>query len=445
MRGRGRAAGCGLVLAAVTVLGGAGGAAASGQRATPAAYLAAQLRKSPVHISDQVPRSVPLSARPAFVKEARRTGVPTYVLVLPGVPGRGAGGAEGLLAAVHDRLAKKGLYVLVGSSGTTDAAAFGVDVPARDAAMATTFELPYDAGALESFRHFVAVLRSGDAARRADQGAEASRTGKEPEPLHTSSTDRDNQSFRTGILLTGVPLLILSAGWYVHRGRGRRGPGPRVVVPAAAVSALVIGFGAPLVYADTRSDGDPLPTAADMRARTVRVAAGLREDPVYVDPLAGGVLNRKQLAALRERVAHADVPVRVVVVPLGPEDEAEGDGELLAKLLHERLGGAGDAVYVVAQADDDGELDVINYGAGVASGALHESTENLRYGEGEVRDAGLYTRVTMALRAVDRAPSAPPSGPYLEPTAAEDPAEESALPSLYSGDFGAGAALGAFA
>ena len=444
MRRRSRTRICGALGGALLVLGLGGGAAtASAAQPTPAAYLAEQLRHSPVHVSDQMPRTVPLSAKPAFVKEARRTGVPTYVLVLPGAPGADP---EGLLAAVHDRLGRKGLYVLLdGGGGSPEAVAFGVDVPARDAAMATTFELPYDAGALESFRHFVDVLRSGDAASRADRGSEASRAGDEPAPLHTTRTDRDNQSFLTGLLLTGVPLLVLGVGWYVHRWRGGRGPGPRVLVPAAAVGALVIGAGAPLVYDDTRSDSDPLPTAADMRARTVRVAAGLRHDPVYVDPLARGLLTPAQLDDLRTRAARLDVPVRVAIVPLSPEDESAGDGELLAKLLHDRLGGAGDGVYVVAGASDDGDLDIVNHGGKVATDALHTGTEYLRYGEGEADDAGLYERLRMTLRAVDRAPSGPPSGPYLDPPAAEDPVAEDRLPGLYSGDFGPGATLGAFA
>ncbi|MGP3973287.1 hypothetical protein ACTWQF_04460 [Streptomyces sp. 8N114] len=436
-----------VLLVGVLGLGGAAGsaAAAEGTQTTPAAYLAEQLRKSPVYLSDQLPRTNPLSARPAFVKEAKRTGVPTYVLVLPG-SGSGSVDGDGLLAAVHDRLGKDGLYLLFGGDGgSPEVGTFGVDVPARDAAMATTFELPYDAGTLHTFRHFVDVLRSGDAVQRAEKGADASRAGEEPDNLYTSRTDRENQGFLTGILLTGVPLLIVAVGWYVRRWRGGKGPGLRLLVPVAAGVALTIGVGASLVFDDTRSDGDPVPTAADIKARTVRVAHGLRSEPVYVDPLSAGLLSRTELARLRKHAERLDVPVHLVVVPLDTTDESGGDGELLAKRLHSRLGAEGDGVYVVADAAEDGELEVVNYGAKVDSAKLYDATEDLRFGEDRASkdDEGLYPRLGEALRIIDRAPSGPRSGPYLDPLAAEDPVTEDELPSLYSGDFGPGALMGA--
>ncbi|MEU3189332.1 hypothetical protein ABZ686_01530 [Streptomyces sp. NPDC006992] len=423
-----------------------GTAVAADEPATPAAYLAEQLRENPVHLSDQLPRTNPLSARSAFAEAAKRTGVPTYVLVLPG---SGAARGEGLLAAVHDRLGKDGLYVLLGEDGGSPRTeTFGVDVPARDAATATLFELPYDAGTLEVFRHFVGVLRSGDAARRAERGLEASRAGEEPDKLHTSRTDRENQGFLTGILLTGVPVFLVATGWYIRR-RGGKGPRLRLLVPVAAGAALVIGAGAPLVFDDTRSDADRPPTAADLRARTVRVAQGLRADPVYVDPLGAGLLSRAQLERLRERVARLDVPVRVAVVPLVTADESAGDGARLAKRLHDRLhdrlGKDSDGLYVIADASERGELELVNYGARLDSAALQDATEDLRFGGDGTQDSedgGLYQRLDGALRAVGRAPHAPPGRPYLEPSAADDAVTEDVLPSLYAGDFAPGLLMG---
>ncbi|WP_158687545.1 hypothetical protein [Streptomyces sp. AA1529] len=456
MRGwsaRGRA----LLLAALLSLLEAGGlvcttgtAAAADGTATPAAYLAEQLRENPVHLSDQLPRTNPLSARSAFAEAAKRTGVPTYVLVLPG---SGAARGKGLLAAVHDRLGEDGLYVLLGEDGGSPRIeTFGVDVPARDAATATLFELPYDAGTLEVFRHFVDVLRSGDAARRAARGLEASRAGEEPDKLHTGRTDRENQSFLTGLLLSGVPVFLVATGWYIRRRRGGKGPRLRLLVPAAAGAAVVIGAGAPLVFDDTRSDADRPPTAADLRARTVRVAQGLRADPVYVDPLGAGLLSPAQLERLRGRVARLDVPVRVAVVPLVTADESAGDGARLAKRLHDRLhdrlGKDGDGLYVVADASERGELELVNYGARLDSAALREATEDLRFGgdgtqdSQDSEDAGLYRRLDGALRAVGRAPQAPPGRPYLEPSAADDAVTEDVLPSLYAGDFAPGLLMG---
>ncbi|MGY1437498.1 hypothetical protein [Streptomyces reniochalinae] len=448
MRGRWGARAGAVVLCGLVGLAGAGGAHAAERAETPAAYLAERLKKSPVFLSDQMPRTTPRSAKPAFVKEAKRTGVPTYVAVVPTSAGSGD---EGLLEAVHDRMGERGLYVLLsGDGGSPRAAAFGVDVQAREAAMATTFELPYDAGALDAFRHFVDVIRSGDAAARADSGASRSRAGEEPDSRYTSPSQRDNQSFLTGLLLVGVPVVWVSVGWYVRRwrhGKGARPPVVGAVIPAV-VSAVVIGAGAPLLWNDTRTDGDPLPTAADMAARTDRVAEALRDDAVYVDPFASALLTRGQrdkLEARAQRLERRGVPVRVVVVPLGPEDESAGDGEAFAHLVHQRLGTAGDGVYVVAPPSETGGLDLVNHGAKIASAQLYESTEKLRYGEDTSAGDGLYGRLEAALRAIGRAPSGPSEGPYLEPPAAPDPVEEDALPALYSGDFTGGVALGAVA
>ncbi|GAA2120299.1 hypothetical protein GCM10009802_22930 [Streptomyces synnematoformans] len=225
-------------------LGAAPAAAADGE--TQAAYLAGQLREDPVYVSDQVPREVPRSAAGEFARVAERTGVPTYVLVLPNAPTF----AEQLLAAVHDRLGEDGLYVLV-DAGTSwiDATSYGVDVPIRDAQSVTTFELPYDAWPIESFEHFAEALTDDDVAQRARAAREKYGSGPDgqsptarPEPLHrtpsaeepestdeVSVTDRKNQNFLTGISLAGLPLLILLVGAYVRRlrrlpyggGRGR--------------------------------------------------------------------------------------------------------------------------------------------------------------------------------------------------------------------------------
>ncbi|MFE9335989.1 hypothetical protein [Streptomyces sp. NPDC007063] len=442
-----------MLLTAIAGLGAASGTVAAAGPATPAAYLAERLRENPVHLSDQLPRTNPLSARSAFARAAKRTGVPTYVLVLPGT---GPARDEGLLAAVHDRLGEDGLYVLLGEDGGSPRTeTFGVDVPARDAATATLFELPYDAGTLEVFRHFVDVLRSGDAVRRAERGLEASRAGEEPDKLHTSRTDRENQGFLTGVLLTGVPVFLVATGWYIRRRRGGKGPRLRLLVPVAAGTAVVIGAGAPLVFDDTRSDADKPPTAADLRARTVRVAQGLRADPVYVDPLGAGLLSRSQLDRLRERVARLDVRVRIAVVPLVTADESAGDGARLAKRLHDRLhdrmGKDGDGLYLIAGASEDGDLELVNYGARLDSAALQDATEDLRFGGGGAEDSGnssdsenqgLYRRLDSVLRAVGRAPHAPPGRPYLEPSAADDPVTEDVLPSLYAEDFTPGLLMG---
>ncbi|MFW6691673.1 hypothetical protein [Streptomyces sp. MAR4 CNX-425] len=236
----------GVVAGLVLALGfGAGQAAADGDTPdgeTQAAYLAEQLRDDPVYISDQVPREVPRSAAAEFARTAERTGVPTYVLVLPNDPLYG----EQLLAAVHDRVGEDGLYVLIDAGlPTIRATSYGVDVPVRDAVAVTTFELPFDAWPIETFRLFVEALNDEDVAERAEAarekygGSDGQEPTATPEPLHhapretpedddeVSITDRKNQSFLTGISLAGLPLLILLIGVYVRRLRRLPHPGPR--------------------------------------------------------------------------------------------------------------------------------------------------------------------------------------------------------------------------
>ncbi|MEO3840250.1 MULTISPECIES: hypothetical protein [unclassified Streptomyces] len=237
----------GLVAGLVLALGPGAGQAAAEDAETQAGYLAERLRENPVYISDQVPLAVPRSATGEFAKTADRTGVPTYVLVLPNAPAF----AEQLLAAVHDRLGEDGLYVLIDAGMSwIDATSYGVDVPVQDARSVVTYEMPFDAWPIESFALFVEALTSDDVAERAQAAREKYGGGPDgrsptatPEPLHrtpppeepestddVSVTDRENQSFVTGISLAGVPLLILLVGAYVRRLRRlphASGPGRR--------------------------------------------------------------------------------------------------------------------------------------------------------------------------------------------------------------------------
>lgn len=204
---------------------------------TQTAYLAEQLRKDPVYISDQLPREVPRSTAPDFAREARRLGVSTYVIVLPS----SSFGAEpsAVLAGVHDRLGRKGLYVAIGDTGIDAVQTYGVSLPgAEDASRATLYELAYDATPREVFRHFVEVVTSGHAHQRAEQARAASEDDPDgPPSVHTDRTDRENQRFVTGIAVTGIPLTALLITVYaLQRRRVRR---------AAAAAAATGGAESP--------------------------------------------------------------------------------------------------------------------------------------------------------------------------------------------------------
>ncbi|MFF9477887.1 hypothetical protein [Streptomyces sp. NPDC014733] len=463
------------------------------------AYIAEQLRRDPVYISDQVPREAPRSSAPVFAAQAARLRVPVYVMVLPDTA-LGSDGA-GFLAGVHDRLGRKGLYVALSGPGMPEVQTYGVALPgARDAATATLYEMPYDATARELFQHFVDVLLSGRAHERAEAGRTASGHGAEVPQLHPDFVDRENQSFVTGIAVAGIPLSVVLLGLYtrrrlrLRRARGgapvpgpraapalslrksgdapekqvrtaertpRRGapggerkgaaapPGrfaglrrpPRTVTVLLAV-AVVLAGGLAVTAArlfDDRSYGDDaIPTPADMRARIERVAAGLRHDPLYTDPESEPVLTSAERTRLHERLAALHVPVLVVAVPSLSDDESGGDDDIFVRTLHQRL--HRDALFVLADPLSD-TLSVVNHGAPINAYALPNSLFTLPE-RGDTRTLG--DRLDAVLRDVARAPrDTTVSRPY-DPGAADDPVAEKVLPSVFAADFAPGLMIGTF-
>ncbi|MEU6826269.1 hypothetical protein ABZ921_37125 [Streptomyces atriruber] len=444
-----------------------------------AASLAAHLRTDPVYVTDQLPRSVPRSTAPEFAKLAKRTGVPTYVLVLPGT---GAGAEnEGLLGAVHDRLGRDGLYVLVDDSSVVAADAFGVRAPAEDAETVQQYELPYDAGPLLSFERFVDVIAEGSkkaAQHAADARAEYAGHGpygegyKEPEPLHISPTDRRNQSFLTGIVLAVLPLLVLLLAPYVRRwswgrrsaapapaptsadlgaARASKGPAPSTArfrwVVASVVAALagLVALTTTLLFDQTTSSAAPPPTGTDMTARVERVVDGLRRDPVYTDPESPRVLSGQRMDELRKRVGEFERgSVYVALVPQLPEDESAGEAEAFADALHARLDKPG--VYVVAD-PLAGEIDVITYHVRIDANLIaFDVPDSIRYGDTDDRSDGhqLGERLDRLMTFLDKAPRTDPPETSSYGDAAPDAVEERALPRLFSGDFWPGLMVGAF-
>ncbi|MDT0380565.1 hypothetical protein RM572_17570 [Streptomyces sp. DSM 42041] len=438
------------------------------------AYLARQLAENPVYVSDQVPRAVPRSAAPLFARAAARLDVPTYLMVLPS-DGLGVND-EALLASVHDRLGKDGVYVVLGEDGIYGAAAaYGVRASAGEAMRAAQYELPGDAGAVAAFDRFVEVLDSGEAAARADAAARAYRRGEDPADRYPSRTDRNNQSFVTGALMSGSALAVVLCGWHVVRrgerrrdgtaaaprerrtdlstspsssgrsaARGpspvrpaRRRPTPRVaLVLAGAVTATLVGVGGHVVCDETRSDAGPPPTAQDLRARVERVAAGLRESPFYADPESPAVFDAAEQRQLRDRLAELDVPVYVAALPVVTEDACAGDERLLAERLHDELGQ--DGVFVVADSTGSGRITVSNYGARLDEAALYrlpDEVENSTEAVWEAEDRLLPERLTALFAHIEKAPQGPPGEPYYDPEPAPDAAAEDLLPPLVSEDF----------
>jgi hypothetical protein len=426
--------------------------AADSAPATQAAYLAERLRENPVYVTDQLPREIPRSTAPDFARIAKKTGVPTYVLVLPAqssVDGRQ------LLGAVHDRLGRDGLYVLVDDSAVAEATAYGVNAPADAASTVTLYELPYDAGPLLSFERFVDVIALGG--EKATARAEAAREkygDDEPAEMYIGPSDRNNQSFLTGVLLTGVPLLILLVAGYAGRRRRRSGAGrrvPRWVTPGAAVlAATAVALTAATVFDQTRSSAAPTPTPADLSARVERVAAGLKQDPVYADPESPRVLDARQLDRLHDRIrdfgrSAGGGPVYVSLVPQTPESESAGDSMLFAAAVHAKV--RQDGLYVVAD-PDDGTIDFYNHGLRRDTDSLSfDLPDSVRFGDSRADEADdhlLGERLDQLMTLLDKTPRT--DRPVSEPAPAPAPraADEKTLPPLFATDFWPGLFVGAF-
>ncbi|KIZ13581.1 hypothetical protein SNA_36785 [Streptomyces natalensis ATCC 27448] len=424
-------------LAVLFTAGVAHAAPAGGDTPTRTAYLAERLRENPVYVTDQLPRAVPRSTAPAFAEEARRLGVPTYVIVLPSEADMGS---DALLAGVHDRLGRKGLYVSLDESGLTDVQTYGVSVPgAHDARWTTMYESPYDATAHEEFRYFVDVLTSGHAAQRAKEAEKeygGAYPAHEPANWHTTRTDREDQSFGTGVVVAGVPLLALLVTVFLRRHRHTR----RLTVAAAALALSgVLAFTASQIFDDTSSGDGSYPTAADMRARTDRVAAGLRRDPLYVDPESPPVLDAAARARLRKRLAALHLPVVIAALPTPMDDESGGSADLLAKSLHDKL--HRNALIVLADPAND-RIDTFNYGARIDSEYLFERPHDLSYAESSAHPAtDLGSRLDKLLGYIAKTPPAKP-GSEVAPTPAPDPKQEQTLPGLFTGDFEPGLFIG---
>ncbi|MFD7278847.1 hypothetical protein ACFV80_17875 [Streptomyces sp. NPDC059862] len=425
---------------------------------TQAAHLVSRLRTGPVYVTDQLPREIPRSTAPAFAEVAMRTGVPTYVLVLP----LWSTGGRTLLDAVHDRLGRDGLYVLIDESGVTDAAAYGVRAPTDDAVTVSLYELPYDAGPLRSFQRFAEVVAQGPerAADRAEAAREKYDAGNEPADMYIGPSDRENQSLLTGIALTAVPLSILILVPYVRRWR-RRLPGAQArqrpvrrarawILPTVALlSAAAIAATAPTVFDQTRSSAAPTPTPDDLTARADRVAAGLKQDPVYADPESPQLLDARQRARLHDRIrafARSDGggPVYAALVPQLPEDESAGDSELFAAAVHHRVGK--DGVYVVAD-PFNGTIDVFNHGLRLDSIDLYfDLPESIAYGNeaaAEADDHLMAERLDRLMTHLDKSPRTEEPEALSDPAPAPNPRTATTLPRLYSGEVWPGLFMGA--
>jgi hypothetical protein len=151
---------------------------------TRAEYIAGRLARDPVFISDQVPREIGPEDAARIRAAVGRMPVPTFLTVAPHVDGDPDRSEERLIALLHDRLGRDGVYVVTDETGIGLAALqYGGDLPVRAAATETGFALPYNAGVVRSVERFVDNVRSGRARERYDATYRRVQEGWEPEPF----------------------------------------------------------------------------------------------------------------------------------------------------------------------------------------------------------------------------------------------------------------------
>jgi len=125
---------------------------------------------------------------------------------------------------------------------------------------------------------------------------------------------------RPAALLAGSALLLL----------GLFGPvtaaGPAAAAPRPAVAHQDGG-----ATASAGSSGSTEDSAGQ------KIADALRRSPVYVDPAYAGAVPAARQRELVRQIAATGLPIKVALVPLAKGDAFDGDPQVLAGVLHDRL------------------------------------------------------------------------------------------------------------
>jgi hypothetical protein len=217
-----------LTTVALTLTGPA--AYAAGPRPTPAPrpvvtradHIAGQLAHDPVFITDEAPRDLTPDDATRIRAAVRRMPAPTYTAVVAEVDEQKdpEGTPERLIAILHDKLRRNGVYLVIPSTGIgITAEQFGVNLPLEPASREVTFSQPYNAGAARAIERFVDDIRSGQAQARYEKVYAKSRTGWDPKP-YPEARDRGDLAQQAGVY-SGMAVAVL-AGAAVGLTRLRR-------------------------------------------------------------------------------------------------------------------------------------------------------------------------------------------------------------------------------
>lgn len=191
---------------------------------TRADYIAAQLNRDPVYITDSAPREI-TPDRAARIRAAiHRMPVPTYAAVVFPVDEEQdpQGPPDRLIALLHDKLGRAGVYLVVPVDGNgITADQFGANLPLTAASREVTFSQPYNAGAARAIERFVDDIRSGQAQRRYEKVYARYRSGWEPKPYREPADETDRAEAAGAYSGLGVAVLA-AAGLTLRRVRKKR-------------------------------------------------------------------------------------------------------------------------------------------------------------------------------------------------------------------------------
>ncbi|WP_150243124.1 hypothetical protein [Nocardiopsis quinghaiensis] len=390
-----------------------------------------------------------------------RLDVPYYV-VASAVPEYASWGRP-FLSALQDRVGEPGLYVLLKpGESRVQAMARQVDLPVDEADRALswenafTYHTPLDTMA----DTFVDTLTAPDLAGRAAPRWYAAvpvgwwvKHRLDELGLNTTSGPAVlGEATAAAAGLTVTVWLVLTVVRSRRRGRATavgltgRPPGDRalmvggtlvLVAGAATVAASLIHFNTATLPEEERQVGPSPPSVAPYVASTVRVdrvAAELRDGPLYVDPLAGE--SAEALSGIAERVAGAEPPVYTVVLPMSRYDESGGDPEVLAHALHHVMDEDGVFVVVDDSAGTDPEVKAALFGAAFPEEAGWDPLTDVTGTRFEYTAAQALDELLDELEKVSAAPGKEPPVPSGIDDSAEPAPGPSRLSGFVSGDFG---------
>ncbi|NYH54703.1 MULTISPECIES: hypothetical protein [Nocardiopsis] len=105
--------------------------------------------------------------------------------------------------------------------------------------------------------------------------------------------------------------------------------------PAVAAALLAVAL-VPAAPSVGRAD-----TVQEEMSATERVVAELEESPVHVDPSYASAFPEELAQEMGQRITESGVPLRVLAVPLIEGGDWNGQADLMAAAVHDRIGGEG--------------------------------------------------------------------------------------------------------